>query len=196
MSWNSTVITGSNSVSANKTPLNQNTTYIENTMRIDHFWANANSSKDGHHNFAEMPSQTSDVTPSDLDGVYYVKNHQINGSAAEPLPFFGNASSLFGMIPLIRTAGYFDGTGGNGIKTPIWSYNLTTINKNSDGNYTITFPAVTDINYMVLPFAASNIDEVLSYVKPQSSGSFILETKNKGGGSSSSDQVGFIVLGG
>lgn len=89
MPWNSVSPSGTISVKANRTTMNQNTTYIEDTMgddavgtnavsTRDHFW-NVGSNEDGRHRFINTVGFTVGGTPTDavigtgMDGVMYAK---------------------------------------------------------------------------------------------------------------------------
>lgn len=93
MPWNSTSPDGTLSVKANRPFMQQNTTYIEDTMGNspvgsngvnvrDHFW-NIGSNEDGRHRFIQSPGFTVGGNPEDptqgtgMDGIYYLK--LING---------------------------------------------------------------------------------------------------------------------
>lgn len=89
MPWNSVSPNGALSVKNNRTPMNQNTTYIETTMgnsvvgtntvaTRDHFW-NVGSNEDGRHRFIQSPKftvggvATDPVIGTGMDGVIYLK---------------------------------------------------------------------------------------------------------------------------
>ena len=89
MPWNSASPSGTLSVKANRTPMNQNTTYIETTMgnsvvgtnttsTRDHFW-NVGSNEDGRHRFVQSPQFTVGGNPADpeigdgMSGVRYLR---------------------------------------------------------------------------------------------------------------------------
>lgn len=110
MPWNSTAPLGSVSVKANRTILQQNTTYIETTMgnsvigtntntTRDHFW-NVGSNEDGRHRFIQSPAFTVGGNPDDpvlgagMDGVKYIKttNGRVEG-------FYRNAAGIYQYIP-------------------------------------------------------------------------------------------------
>ena len=110
MPWNSTSPVGTLSVSANRTTMNQNTTYIETTMgnspvgtnavtTRDHFW-DVGSDEDGRHRFIQSPAFTVGAVATDpvigtgMDGVKYLKttNGRVEG-------FYRNASGVYQYIP-------------------------------------------------------------------------------------------------
>jgi hypothetical protein len=79
MTWSDTPINGSQSVAANKSPINNAFTYIADSMKNDHFWDNANSNLDGHHQYVQMPKNESGGVPADpsfatdMDGIVFAK---------------------------------------------------------------------------------------------------------------------------
>ena len=110
MPWNSTSPVGSLSVRANRTTMNQNTTYIETTMgndpigtngvaTRDHFW-DVGSDEDGRHRFIQSPAftvgglATDPVLGTGMDGVSYIKetNGRVEG-------FYRNAAGIYQHIP-------------------------------------------------------------------------------------------------
>lgn len=89
MPWNASSPNGSISVKANRPFMQQNTTYIENTMGNsavgtntstvrDHFW-NVGANEDGRHRFIQSRGFTVGGNPADvtqgtgMDGIYYLK---------------------------------------------------------------------------------------------------------------------------
>ena len=80
MPWNSTWPNGATSVRANQPTGQQNTTYVETTVKKDHYF-NEDATKDGYHKKASMPTFGSTPSlPAGTDGVYYVLT---NGSEKE-----------------------------------------------------------------------------------------------------------------
>jgi hypothetical protein len=114
MPWNSTAPLGSVSVKANRTILQQNTTYIETTMgnsvvgtntvaTRDHFW-NVGSNEDGRHRFIQSQAFTVGGNPADpvigtgMDSVLYAKT--TNGRVEW---FHRNAAGIYQFIPSYKT---------------------------------------------------------------------------------------------
>src|SRR5690349_2957761 len=110
MPWNSNAPLGSVSVKANRTKLQENTTYIETTMGNtavginnssvrDHFW-NVGADEDGRHRFMQSPAFTEGGVDSDpvigtgMDAVEYVK--VTNGRAER---FHRNAEGIYQHVP-------------------------------------------------------------------------------------------------
>ena len=113
MPWNSTSPSGTISVKANRTPMNQNTSYIETTMgnsvvgtnavtTRDHFW-NVGSNEDGRHRFMQSPGFTVGGNPTDpvigtgMDGVLYLKSDGLSSSRVQG--YYRNASGIYQYIP-------------------------------------------------------------------------------------------------
>jgi len=124
MPWNSTWPVGNISVKGNKTPGQQNTTYIEFTMgkqavgsqppaisRVnDHFW-NVGSNEDGRHRFIQSPgfTSTTGVAPNNknpvlgtgMNGAYYLR--LVNSSVGRHEWFARNAQGIFQATPCYIT---------------------------------------------------------------------------------------------
>lgn len=113
MPWNSTSPTGSISVKANRTPMQQNTTYIETTMgnsvvgtnttsTRDHFW-DVGSNEDGRHRFMQSPAFTVGAVATDpvigtgMDGVLYLKTVSTDDTTIQG--FYRNAQGVYQYIP-------------------------------------------------------------------------------------------------
>lgn len=163
MTWNNPVIDGQQSVAANKTPLNQNSAYIETSMQVDHYWDNANSNLDGHHQFVQMPKTESGGNPAnpsiatDIDGVLYCKDKTATEApeAQNPEPYYimndGSNDQIMQMgiraMVTFRISGSAIVTnGGNN-----WDYmhNISAVSRTSAGNYTITFTTAMPTNRYV-----------------------------------------------
>lgn len=112
MPWNSTAPVGTVSVKANRTILQQNTTYIESTMgnsivgtntttTRDHFW-NVGADEDGRHRFIQSPAFTVGGNPADavigtaMDVVLYPKT--ISGTVQW---FTRNAQGIYQATPAL-----------------------------------------------------------------------------------------------
>jgi len=97
MPWNPLVITGTNSVRANKTPLNENSAYATNKLVLDHYW-NQDGNKDGYHKQINMPVLAADPTtlPTSIDGqIYYRLKTAIQspGATQNKEPFYYTQST-------------------------------------------------------------------------------------------------------
>lgn len=74
MTWTTTVVDATLSVAAHESRFNTNATYIDTSMKVDHYWANANANLDGHHKIVQMTAETSDpALGTDMKGALYVK---------------------------------------------------------------------------------------------------------------------------
>lgn len=114
MPWNSNSPNGGLSVKANKTPMLQNTAYIETTMgntapdlpystsQQDHFWNRADY--EGHHRFIKCPPYTDGGSPADpgpdlgtsIGGITYLKT--IKGTVQT---FFRNVVGIYQVTPAV-----------------------------------------------------------------------------------------------
>jgi hypothetical protein len=130
MTWNSASPSGSLSVRANRTPMNQNTTYIETTMgntvsdiayatsQKDHFWAPAGADFVGHHRWVKMPAFTVGGTPSDpgsplgtsMDGMMYLRLDSADSARVQG--FYRNVEGIYQFIPAYKagTSGVITGS--------------------------------------------------------------------------------------
>lgn len=120
MPWNSVSPIGSISVRANRTTMNQNTSYIETTMGTtavgtvgvnvrDHFW-NVGPNQDGRHRFIQSigyTSGTGPAVPADpavgtaMDGVIYLKQASVAVGRVEG--FYRNTNGIYQFIPSYQT---------------------------------------------------------------------------------------------
>lgn len=180
MTWNKTWPVGSDSVKNNRTTGAQNTTYIDTTMKLDHFWNEANL--EGRHNIVHMPKQETGGNPVDptslptgLDGAVYVKkktaiespNNEdvqlfyLNEATINAVPDVPFAMQLLG----IRACGLFDPSSGSiGQSKVLYSHNLNSqtdptvgISRESAGTYLITFANELPSNkYLILGGATPN----------------------------------------
>lgn len=171
MPWNSTAPLGSVSVKANRTILQQNTTYTEITMGLsivgtntvttrDHFW-NVGTNEDGRHRFIQSPAFTVASLPVDpvlgtgMDSVTYSKLKLVAESTSQQdvQPFFRNASAVMQILG-IRACAVFDVSGG--VVTMRYSHNGT-VSRDSEGKYRLTFTtALPSRNYLILGSGVRN----------------------------------------
>lgn len=116
MPWNEVSPSGSISVQANRARMNENTTYIQNTMgnqavgtntsnpqlALDHFW-NIGSNEDGRHRFIQSPGFTVGGVSTDpfiangMDGVIYLKQPSVAVGRIEG--FYRNTQGIYQFIP-------------------------------------------------------------------------------------------------
>jgi len=163
MTWSDTPIVGSNSVSANKAPINNAFSYIAQEMVKDHFWDDNDSDKDGRHNIVHMPEQTGDPSsmPVDMKGGYYVRQKTAGESPAKQLyePYYFNEDGATKNILQLgfRAMVQFDGRSSNGACTINYSHNISGVSRTGTGLYTVTFTtALPSSDYIPLAFAMRN----------------------------------------
>lgn len=138
MTWNSASPSGTLSVRANRTPMNQNTSYIETmlgntvsdiayaTSQKDHFWAPADSNLVGHHRWIKMPAFTVGGTPSDpgsplgtsIDGMMYLRLDSADSARVQG--FYRNNEGIYEFIPsyVTGTTGVITGSYTNVVAVP------------------------------------------------------------------------------
>jgi hypothetical protein len=163
MTWSDTPIAGSNSVSANKAPINNAFSYISQEMVKDHFWDDNDSDKDGRHNIVHMPEQSSDPSsmPVDMKGGYYVRQKTAGESPAKQLyePYYFNEDGATKNILQLgfRAMVQFDGRSSNGACTINYSHNVSSVSRTGQGLYTITFTtALPSTDYIANGMAMRN----------------------------------------
>lgn len=94
MTWNAVSPNGTISVKSNTTPMQQNTTYTEMTLNVDHYW-NIGTDEDGHHLQVQMVKKDSDLTlDTGMDGGMYLKEttDRVEG-------FYRNDEGIYQFIP-------------------------------------------------------------------------------------------------
>jgi hypothetical protein len=166
MPWNDDVITGSNSVSANKTPLNQNSQYVKSNVGKNHYWNGkfidngstiTRAGLDGFHSHIELPAFENPVgtaadptLSSGIDGAFYVKEVTKEDTNIEDIPLYKSDNSTPQILGH-RAAVNFEGT------TIKWQFNVATVTSPSEGVYLITFSnALPSNNYIVSGTAYRN----------------------------------------
>lgn len=163
MPWNSSWPIGSQSVATNRPTGAQNTTYIEDTMNVDHFW-NIGSNEDGHHQFVQSPKFEAGGVPADptlatgMDGVLYYKKKT---SAESPdyqavLPFFKDGDGTPNVMEMlgIRACAVWTWTGA--AITENYTHNAS-VTRTSQGLYKLTFDtALPSVNYLVFADGIKN----------------------------------------
>ena len=160
--WNSTAPDGAQSVKSNESILQDNTTYIETTMAIDHFW-DAGGTKDGHHQFVQTEATNIDDTSLEtnatlatgMDGVYYSRFKTSTESTAQQdcQPYFinetggGPTTNILQLLG-IRACVVFNVTASAISSTP-YKHNVSSVSRNATGDYTISFStSLPSINYL------------------------------------------------
>lgn len=188
MVWQSTAPDGSKSVKANNTILQQNTTYTETTLNVDHYW-NIGTNEDGHHKYVQMPETQTGGTPSDptiaagMDLVYYAKQKTSTESPAQQdvQPYALNSSDVMQVLG-IRACCLLQLSPGFNLPFLIkYSHNIASFSRVSTGNYKFTFSnALPSANYLVLAngFPNSNTANALSVSLPPFSSTSALKNVN------------------
>ena len=101
MVWNTVWPDPAKSVKANTPTGQQNTTYIDDTMNVSHYW-NEGANLDGQHQYFACPKQASDLAiPTSMDGVIYYKEVSASNSRVEG--FYRNNSGIFQFIPSFQS---------------------------------------------------------------------------------------------
>ncbi len=172
MAWHSTAPVGSQSVKANRTILQDNTTYTEVTMgnsvvgtnavtTRDHFW-NVGANEDGRHRFIQSPGFTVGGLPTDpvigtgMDSVDYSKLKLVAESAAQQdvQPFFRNTTGIM-QVCAIRAMAVFNVVAG--VVTIVYSHNVASVTRTATGRFTVTYTTALPSNaYLVSGMAIRN----------------------------------------
>lgn len=94
MTWTSNWPDGSKSVRGNESAGTGNMSYIENKMKLDHYW-NEDANKDGHHKIIQMTEEATDpALATGMDGAIYLKS---DGSRIQG--FYRNTNGIYQFIP-------------------------------------------------------------------------------------------------
>lgn len=148
MAWLNSPVTGTNSVSANKAPINANHNYIAATMVVDHFWDDLPvAGVDGHHQFVAGPGYETGGSPADpalpasCDFIFWAREITKDDTTTENLPFMKNSEGhefLLGVRAALNFSVTSPNTGG---ATPVieWQYNISSIMRDSQGKFTINY---------------------------------------------------------
>lgn len=164
MVWNSTWPNTSKSVKFNGSTGTQNTTYIENTMGVDHFWNIAGS--EGHHRQVQMPMTGTAASPTNItlaagmDGGIFFKAKSTAESVTnqDVQPFFidntavavPGATQLMQMLG-IRAMALFTDISGTIVAKYLHNITAANIVRTAGGKFTITFTnALPSAFYLVL----------------------------------------------
>ena len=198
MTWSDTPIDGQQSVAANKAPINNAFTYIANTEKIDHFWDNANSNLDGHHQFVQMPKTESGGNPAnasiapDMDGVYFIKDKTATDApdlqTAEPF-YISNDGTNDQILQLgFRAMMHFELSGTT--ITEKYAHNCS-VARTGTGLFTLTFDvAMPTDNYILMGTAMRSSGNALSIaIQPGTKASNMTTALVKFGTYSTSDSA-------
>ena len=91
MSWDKTFPQSSTLISASPPQFQDNWDYIEDTLKVDHIFADAITANDGRHNVIQMPSQA--VNPAlgtNMRVAFYAVSN-----ASQDVPTFRNSGGVF-----------------------------------------------------------------------------------------------------
>ena len=178
MAWNNPVINGTNSVASNKTPLNENSDYIETTMQQDHYW-DENANLDGRHKQVNMVDASPDPTiGTDCDGTIFLKEIDKDGAGlTESVAVHKNSGSVNYLG--IRAWVHFNGRVGNGNCTINAQYNVSGVTRSAagTGEYTITFTSALPTRFYVISGTATGNTENF-YISPRVGNQASLQTVN------------------
>lgn len=178
MTWHSSWPEGAKSVKGNKLFGQENTTYIENTNNIDHYWNASEGANDGHHKHVQMTMTGTSAVPADavlansMDGAFFVKaktdKESIGNQDAQPFFINNKAVGTRGDTAVmqllgIRAMGHFS-LSGTTITTQ-YVYNVVPsdpgpcgIARSTLGGFTVTFEnALPTANYFVLGGAMNSV---------------------------------------
>lgn len=199
MPWNNPVINGSNSVSSNKTPLNQNSAYIETTMQVDHFWDNGNSNYDGHHDVVESISQSGTPTLStDMTSAIWAKDIAQTARATNLTELYHRglfgASTIISQIGLIRAVVVFTGAA-----TIQYSFNVASVTANGSGQYTIVYTnALPSAYYIPLFYSYKSGAKQIGYTQtaPTTAQIVMRNADFNTGTDQNPDIAGVVIFGG
>lgn len=97
MTWNSTWPVGGVSVRANRVTGQENTTYIEQTMIIDHYW-DESGTFDGRHRHVSMQTASVDEPlPALVGGILYYRT--VSATNARVEMFYRNINKIYQVSP-------------------------------------------------------------------------------------------------
>lgn len=212
MTWNNPVITGTESVAANKTYLNDNSSYIETKLQLDHYW-DETAGLNGHHKYANMPKLESGGTPTDptlpagLDLNYYCKQKTSTESPTHQpvMPFTKDASGAVLELLGIRACAVFSVAAG--VVTVNYKHNVTSVTRASEAIFDVVFPALPSNNYGILGGGlanssdatdrlAFNITAATALGTTKSTTGFQIRTTAYGGNKRDPLQCWFVCFGG
>jgi hypothetical protein len=172
MAWNDNAPDGTKSVKDNETILQDNTTYTETNMNLDHFW-NVGADKDGHHRVVQMPETETGGTPDDptldtgMDGAIYLrkKTNAESPDNEDVQTFYQNLATVNAVPKLpqylqllgIRSCGLVTIGNSPGFTiTEKYNHNMTSITRSGVGVYDILFPQLPSQYYLPFVMALRN----------------------------------------
>jgi hypothetical protein len=125
---------------------NTNFTRLQTIVVADHVFNNTAAANDGFHNQVTLVNR---ADPVGANPIIYSK--LVSGL---PVPYFWNGLSgrplEYGGFPQILAAVNFNGLGSNGLKTRRSQFNVASVTRTGEGQYTIVFgAALADTDYLV-----------------------------------------------
>jgi hypothetical protein len=175
MAWNSVSPDGAQSVKANVTIMDQNTTYTEQTMgnivtqaTKDHYW-NVDL-KSGHHRSVQMENYPSSYTgalasPALSDGMSMALFGLLNSSGTVAVETaLKNASGIMQLLG-IKAMCVFNVNQGTFAIDRVYSFNVSNLTRSSKGLYNVTFAtALPSSNYLALGSGMESLNSASSSV--------------------------------
>lgn len=158
MVWNANWPVGTDSVAANRSTGQANTTYVKTTMNVDHFW-DESTNQDGHHRYVQTEA-TNNADPSlatnptlatEMDLVYYSRFKTATESVAQQdcQPFCLNNTDVMQLLGM-RACVVWDISAG-AAQTVAYGHNITSVTKVSTGLFTVSFANnLPSTDYLVL----------------------------------------------
>jgi len=182
MAWHSTAPDGAQSVKSNRTILQDNTTYIENTVGTDHFW-DVGANLDGHHQFVQTQNtntddsslQTNPQLATEMNLVYYSRQKTASESVTQQdsQPYVKNIAGTGpyyneGVMQLlgIRACALFNVATNNAI-TVLYQHNITSITRSNEGIFLATYADdLPSPDYLVLGGAIGASNQETEFALP------------------------------
>jgi len=168
--WNAVSPDGTKSVKANETIIQANTSYIEVTENIDHYW-NVGADEDGHHQQVQMVKKAVEPTlDTGMDSLLYAFDN------VETEMFLKNNTSVMQLLG-IKACVVFNYAAG-AAQTVVYSYNVASVVRaDGTGRYTITYTdALPTNNYIVLGNGIRNNADTSKGIQVSLQGSVAVNT--------------------
>ena len=168
--WNAVSPDGTKSVKANETIIQANTSYIEVTENIDHYW-NVGADEDGHHQQVQMVKKAVEPTlDTGMDSLLYAFDN------VETEMFLKNNTSVMQLLG-IKACVVFNYAAG-AAQTVVYSYNVASVVRaGGTGRYTITYTdALPTNNYIVLGNGIRNNADTSKGIQVSLQGSVAVNT--------------------
>jgi len=134
--------------------MQQNTTYVETTMNVDHYW-NIGVNEDGHHKVVQMTKSAGDVTiATSMDNVIYSRDKTAaevpSGSVFSLEGYLRTGAGIMQLLG-IRACVIFDVDPNTQAVTINYKHNVSSVVRNATGKYTVNYASALPSNrYMVI----------------------------------------------